>query len=320
MARVFTPVCYAVLFLLGLQPLHAQEKGKEQAKQPSNAPSNYEHLKPLQWMVGNWVTEGKAEKDKPGSYKKGDSLKQNLGAFWVAGRNAITVRSSVFANGKLVNSSQGIIGWNPAKKVLFSTSFWSDGRTSTGNLNVQNGSCKAKVEGIDGEGKKMTWTLHFSEISGYSFAVQARDIKVENKDLSDGQKLIYKRLTTPPSAEDTAKIQGKWKGKLVYPTPKVDYTLEKQLEGDKETVRYLDKDGKVLSAHTTNYKVGRTKDGTIFTFAGLELIDGPNKGNKMEGARSYFYRLDGDNLYEIHGFHNSEGGSPALILWKRINN
>jgi uncharacterized protein (TIGR02246 family) len=79
-------------------------------------PSNYEHLKELEWMVGSW------HDDDPRP-----TIEIQTDCEWTKNKNFLT-RSFAFAMGNQVSKSgMQIIGWDPVAKQIHSWVFDSDG-------------------------------------------------------------------------------------------------------------------------------------------------------------------------------------------------
>jgi uncharacterized protein (TIGR02246 family) len=84
-------------------------------------PSNYEHLKPLEWMIGSWHDDD----DRP-------SVEIQTDCQWAKNKNFMT-RSFAVAIGDRVNKSgMQIIGWDPVAKQIHSWVFDSDGGYAEG--------------------------------------------------------------------------------------------------------------------------------------------------------------------------------------------
>ena len=79
-------------------------------------PSNYEHLKELQWMIGSW------HDDDPRP-----AVEIQTDCAWTKNKNFMT-RAFAFAIGDQINKSgMQIIGWDPVAKQIHSWVFDSDG-------------------------------------------------------------------------------------------------------------------------------------------------------------------------------------------------
>jgi hypothetical protein len=76
--------------------------------------SNYEHLKELEWMIGEWVD-------------KDEQAEITTNCQWTKNRNFMTRMFSVSVRDRIAVSGMQIIGWDPAKKQIRSWVFDSDG-------------------------------------------------------------------------------------------------------------------------------------------------------------------------------------------------
>lgn len=83
------------------------------------APSNYEHLKALEWMIGSWVDEG-----------EGSTITTDCE--WTKNRNFMTRSFAMMVGNQVDTSGMQIIGWDPVNKQIRSWVFDSDGAFSEG--------------------------------------------------------------------------------------------------------------------------------------------------------------------------------------------
>ncbi len=82
-------------------------------------PSNYEHLKELEWMIGSWIDEDE------------DATIQT-DCEWTKNQNFINRSFAVVIDGQVDMAGMQIIGWDPAAKQIRSWVFDSDGGFSEG--------------------------------------------------------------------------------------------------------------------------------------------------------------------------------------------
>jgi uncharacterized protein (TIGR02246 family) len=85
----------------------------EKAEAP---PSNYEHLKELEWMIGSW------HDDDPRP-----SVEIQTDCEWTKNRNFITRAFAISIGNQINRSGMQIIGWDPNEKQIRSWVFDSDG-------------------------------------------------------------------------------------------------------------------------------------------------------------------------------------------------
>jgi hypothetical protein len=91
----------------------------DEPKPESPPPSNYEHLKELEWMIGTWIDDSA-------------DAKVQTDCEWTKNRNFMT-RSFAMAVGDKVNRAGiQVIGWDPVAKQIHSWVFDSDGGFSEG--------------------------------------------------------------------------------------------------------------------------------------------------------------------------------------------
>jgi uncharacterized protein (TIGR02246 family) len=91
---------------------------KDQAEPPS-APSHYEHLQPLSWLVGNWTDAGR-------------SGRVQVSCRWARNNNFLTQTFKVMGEKDVEFEGSMIIGWDPSVKAIRSWMFDSDGGFGTG--------------------------------------------------------------------------------------------------------------------------------------------------------------------------------------------
>ncbi len=101
---------------------YAKENAKWKLKtlsEADKAPSHYEQLKQLEWVIGDWIDAGEESTIKT-------SCK------WTKNKNFITRSFTVSTGDLVVLQGTQVIGWAPDKKVIRSWLFDSDGGTGVG--------------------------------------------------------------------------------------------------------------------------------------------------------------------------------------------
>jgi hypothetical protein len=132
------------------------------------APSHYEHLKDLEWLVGDWVDEDSNTKiETKGSW---DPYKN-----FILQDFTVTVLNQVELKGKQ------IIGWDPIAKQIQSWVFDSDGGRGTGKWSKQKDNWVVESLFISPDGKKGSSTNVYSKITpqSYTWESQGREIQGE---------------------------------------------------------------------------------------------------------------------------------------------
>ncbi len=77
-------------------------------------PSNYQHLKELEWLVGEWIDEG-------------DGISIQVACWWTKNQNYLSRTYSVSNDQGVASTGLQIIGWDPKAKQIRSWLFDSDG-------------------------------------------------------------------------------------------------------------------------------------------------------------------------------------------------
>ena len=101
---------------------YAKEDGKwrlQTLREADKAPSHYEQLKSLEWLIGDWVDADQ------------DSV-IHTSCKWTKNNNFLARSFTVFAGDLEVLQGTQIIGWAPDKQVIRSWMFDSDGGTGVG--------------------------------------------------------------------------------------------------------------------------------------------------------------------------------------------
>ncbi|MFO0792266.1 MAG: nuclear transport factor 2 family protein [Pirellulales bacterium] len=144
------------------------ETAEEPAK-PDPPPSNYEHLKELEWMIGAWIDQDEAATIE-------------TDCEWTKNRNFMT-RSFAMVIGDDVNKSgMQVVGWDAAAKQIRSWVFDSDGSFSEGSW-TKKGDDKWIIHqhGVLPDGGKTTATNILKRLDDNSFTWQSIDREVDGE-------------------------------------------------------------------------------------------------------------------------------------------
>jgi uncharacterized protein (TIGR02246 family) len=130
-------------------------------------PSNYDHLKELEWMIGSWHDDD----PRPG-------IEIQTDCEWTKNKNFIT-RSFAIAIGNQVNKSgMQIIGWDPNDKQIHSWVFDSDGGFGEGSWTHKGNKWFIQNSGTLPDGGKATSLNIITQLDDDSFQWESvnRDI------------------------------------------------------------------------------------------------------------------------------------------------
>lgn len=164
-----------------------------QAGQP---PSNYEHLKNLEWMVGTWKTEAASETDMSPLVKKGDKFVVTLSSDWTLNKNVMesTMTVQLKSTGITLMMVRILRGWDAAEKKVRIASFDSVGKIGHGTLTQVGDEWHATNHLVGASGKKEVSTMVFSNITSDTLKARQVNRTADGKDLPDTPVWTVKRV------------------------------------------------------------------------------------------------------------------------------
>src|SRR5262245_44440081 len=122
------------------------------------APSHYEQLKVLEWMVGHWTDESA-------------DAEVEVDCNWTKNQNFLT-RSFKLTVGDDSFSGMQIIGWDPANKTIRSWTFDSNGTFSEGTWQERGGRWFIRNRGTLPDGRAATMVNVMKKVNEDSFTWQ----------------------------------------------------------------------------------------------------------------------------------------------------
>ncbi len=145
-------------------------------------PSNYEHLKELQWMIGSWHDDD----PRPGVEIQTDCE-------WTKNKNFIT-RSFAIAIGDQVNKSgMQIIGWDPVAKEIHSWVFDSDGGYAEGTWTHSGKQWSIHNKGTLPDGSKVTSVNIMTQLDPDSFKWESVNRTIDDELLPNVEPVLVIR-------------------------------------------------------------------------------------------------------------------------------
>jgi hypothetical protein len=140
---------------------------------------NYEHLKPLEWMIGEWVLDDTMDGAVPNIGEAGDHFVLTIKWSWGLRKNMINEQMTVRVNDQVKWMSRAIKGWDAEKKQIVTTGFDSLGGHGDGIITCTEDGFKIKnrtvsPEGIPGEATVIVKRVDDDTIGG------------ETKDITEG--------------------------------------------------------------------------------------------------------------------------------------
>lgn len=131
-------------------------------------PSNYEHLKELEWMIGDWIDQD-------------ENIVIETDCDWTKNRNYITRSFAMMVNDQIDKSGMQIVGWDPVNKKIHSWVFDSDGAYSEGDWTRKGDKWIVDQKGTIPDGGKTTATNIFKKVDDNSFTWQSINRTVDGE-------------------------------------------------------------------------------------------------------------------------------------------
>jgi uncharacterized protein (TIGR02246 family) len=145
------------------------------------APSNYEYLRGLEWVIGEWVDE------------TANGPAGRVSFEWGPGQNFIvSTRTVEYKDATLQNGTQWI-GWDAAAKQIHSWSFEADGGFGEGAWTRDGGKWIIKTNSTLADGSKVTAESIVTRVDANTLTWQSRDQTVDGKPMPDTKEVKMKR-------------------------------------------------------------------------------------------------------------------------------
>ena len=152
---------------------------------PAPPPSNYEHLKDLEWMVGSWIDNDEDE----------DAMIQT-DCNWTKNQNFMTRSFAVVVGDQVDMAGMQIIGWDPVAKQIRSWVFDSDGGFAEGKWTRKGDRWVIQQTGTLPDGSKSSAVNILRQIDNDSFTLQSVQRSVNGDLLPDVDEVTVVRKPT----------------------------------------------------------------------------------------------------------------------------
>jgi uncharacterized protein (TIGR02246 family) len=148
-----------------------------------NPPGNYEHLRGLEWAVGEWVDEGNGPEIDHVTFE------------WSPDGNFLISTQDVTMKDALVSRATEWIGWDPAASQVHSWSFVADGSIGENTWSNEGDQWIIKTNAILPNGKKLAATNIITRNGPDEITWQSKDRTLDGKALPDVKEIKMKRVT-----------------------------------------------------------------------------------------------------------------------------
>jgi uncharacterized protein (TIGR02246 family) len=166
--------------------VHVKKDGKWQLSSVRDAvyapPSNYEHLRDLEWALGDWA-EG-ADKSEG----------ERIALAWSDNQNFILGTFATSVKNTTVGSASQWIAWDPTTKRIRSWMFDSTGGFGEGSWTQDGKKWVVKSTHVLQDGKKMTATYILGSVDADTISFQSKDRTIDGEKLPDTKEVKLKRV------------------------------------------------------------------------------------------------------------------------------
>jgi uncharacterized protein (TIGR02246 family) len=124
-----------------------------------SAPSHYEQLQALEWMVGQWESDT-------------DDAEVEVDCNWTKNQNFLTRAFKISIDGDTTASGMQIIGWDPAAKAIRSWTFDANGTFADATWEQKGGRWFIRNRGTLPDGRTATMINVMKQVDANSFTWQ----------------------------------------------------------------------------------------------------------------------------------------------------
>jgi uncharacterized protein (TIGR02246 family) len=149
---------------------------------PAAPPSNYEHLKDLEWMVGSWI-DNDAD----------DDATIQTDCAWTKNKNFMTRSFAAVVGDQVSMAGMQIVGWDPVSKQIHSWVFDSDGGFGEGKWTRKGDRWLIQQTGTLPDGGKSSAVNIIKQIDNDSFTWQTVQRSVNGDLVPDDDEITVVR-------------------------------------------------------------------------------------------------------------------------------
>jgi uncharacterized protein (TIGR02246 family) len=166
--------------------VHVRKDGKWSLESVRTAtytpPSNYEHLKGLDWLIGEWVDD----------VAKGEAAR--ISFEWTDNQNFVISHFTTTIKGVAIGGGTVWIGWDPNAKSVRSWMFEANGGFGQGTWTKDGAKWTSKSTGTLQDGKKATSTNIVTRIDDDTLTWEVKERTLDDKPVPDIKPVKMKRV------------------------------------------------------------------------------------------------------------------------------
>lgn len=145
------------------------------------APTNYQHLKELEWMIGTWED-------------KDDDSENTMVCAWDRYKNFITQHFTLSSEGVFELEGKQLIAWDPVTERIRSWVFDSDGGFGEGVWIKKGNSWVVQASQTLADGRRASSTNIYTPIDAGSYRWESTGREVDGELLPDIEPVIVKKV------------------------------------------------------------------------------------------------------------------------------
>jgi uncharacterized protein (TIGR02246 family) len=149
------------------------------------APSSYEKVADLEWLIGTWTAEEHGAKT--------ESVCR-----WVAGKSFVERSYTVTQPDGTASSGVQLIGFNPQGGHIQSWNFTSDGGHAVGVWSPRDTGWSAEMRGTLGDGTPTTAVNTLTKLDDNAYAWQSVNRTAGDRSLPDTDEIVLRRTSSRP--------------------------------------------------------------------------------------------------------------------------
>lgn len=145
-------------------------------------PNNYEHLRPIEWLIGDWAEDSKEPQVGRARFE------------WSDDQNFIVAVRAVGVKDLLLDNGSQRIGWDPAAKMIRSWNFEADGGFGHGAWKKDGDRWAIALSSVLRTGSLMTATTIVTRVDADTVTWQVKDQQLDGKPMPDSRLITMKRV------------------------------------------------------------------------------------------------------------------------------
>ncbi len=153
--------------------------------------SNYEHLKELQWMIGDWVDVSTSE-----------DVSVQSSCDWTVNKSFIVRKFTVEVKGRISAAGTQLIGWDPRQSRIRSWLFDSKGDFAEGVWTRQRNRWVVTTSGVLQDGSEVSSTNIITHVDDNTFTFQSVNRTINGQQQPDIEEIGIRRAPLQSGGPD----------------------------------------------------------------------------------------------------------------------